>query len=255
MCYAVVAYVSFVVVALWAIAFLADWPIVRTIDGRAARPAWSAFLVDAGLLLLFALQHSVMARDGFKQCLERLVPAPAERATYVLAASLVLALAFGEWRALPATIWRVDVSPWNGTICIVYAIGWVVAIAATFMIDHWDFLGLRQAARNMRRRPYVPPPFMVRWLYTWVRHPMMLGLVVAFWATPHMTAGHLLFAAGATAYIAVGIRFEERSLRTHLGSDYDDYAARVPAIVPLRRATREFDGVSRWSASDAGPSS
>jgi len=234
MAYAVLAYATFLVATLWAIGFLSDWPIVHTIDGSPTRSLWLAVPVDVGLLLLFALQHSVMARDGVKQRLERLVPSSAERSTYVFAASVVLVLVFGEWQSLPASIWRVDVSPWTGAIWVAYGIGWLITIAATFMVDHWDFLGLRQAMSYVRRLHYAPPSFTARWLYAWIRHPMMLGLVIVFWATPYMTVGHLLFAGGMTAYIAVGIRFEERGLRKQLGSEYRDYAARVPAIVPRR---------------------
>jgi protein-S-isoprenylcysteine O-methyltransferase Ste14 len=223
--YALVAYLSFLAVTAWGIAFLADaGASPTTVDGPGRAAAW---VVDLGLLLLFAVQHTVMARDWFK----RLVPASVERATFVLAAGVALGLLFWQWRPIPGTLWHVIAQPWAGAIWVVYGIGWVIAIASTFMIDHWDFVGLRQArARGAGR----PPVFQERWLYAWVRHPLMLGLLIAFWATPWMTAGHLLFAVASSAYIAVGLQFEERGLRRQLGPVYEEYVARVPSLIPSR---------------------
>ncbi len=231
--YAGFAYAAFVAAALWAVGFLADAGAPTAVDGPVRLPAWSALLVDAGLLLIFAGQHSVMARAGVKRHLARIVPASAERSTYVLATGLVLGLLFWQWQPVPAVIWRVDRQPWAGVLWTVYALGWLIAVSATFMLDHLDFLGIRQA-RWRGPRPYQSPPFRERWLYAWVRHPMMLGLLIAFWATPRMTAGHLLFAAAGSGYIAVGLRFEERDLYRQLGDVYRDYADRVPALVPHR---------------------
>ena len=230
--YAIVAYLGFVAVVLWAIAFFADVDIVHTVDGRSDGSAWAAVLIDVSLLLLFAVQHSVMARDRFKRWLATVLPAVAERSTYVLAASVLLGLLFGQWRPIPTTVWRVGEPLAAAGIWTVYAIGWLVAVGATFMVDHLDFSGLRQAWWPSRRGPYEPPSFTNRWLYAWVRHPIMLGLLIVFWATPRMSVGHMLFAAAGSAYIAVGVRFEERDLRRQLGDDYIDYARRVPAIVP-----------------------
>jgi protein-S-isoprenylcysteine O-methyltransferase Ste14 len=234
MAYAMVAYLAFVATMLWAIAFLADVDIVPTVDRRHDGSGWMAVPVDAGLLLLFAVAHSVMARAGFKRWLARILPAKAERSTYVLVASLLLSLIFGLWRPLPATVWRVG-EPAGAAIWTAYAIGWVIAVGATFMVDHLDFSGLRQAWWPARWGPYDPPSFTTRWLYGFVRHPMMLGLLIVFWATPQMSLGHVFFAAAGSAYIAVGVRFEERDLRRQLGGVYVDYAKRVPAIVPARR--------------------
>jgi protein-S-isoprenylcysteine O-methyltransferase Ste14 len=230
--YALVAYATFVVATLWAVGFLADRWAPTTLDGRPGPNRGVSLLVDAGLLGLFAVQHSVMARDWFKRRAARLVPAQVERSTYVLVASLLLILLEATWQALPATVWSVTSPVWTTAIWIGYGIGWVTAVSATFMVDHLDFLGLRQALRPTG----APPPFMVRWLYTLVRHPMMTGLLVAFWATPHLTVGHLLFAAASTGYILLGIRFEERDLRAKYGRPYLDYAARVPALVPRPKA-------------------
>ena len=230
--YAIVAYVAFVAAVLWAIAFLADVDVVHTVDGRRDGSAWAAVLIDVALLLLFAVQHSVMARARFKRWLATFLPTAAERSTYVLIASVLLGLLFGQWRPIPTTVWRVGEPLAAASIWTVYAIGCLVAVGATFMVDHLDFSGLRQAWWPSRRGPYEPPSFTERWLYAWVRHPMMLGLLIVFWATPRMSLGHVLFAAAGSAYIAVGVRFEERDLRRQLGDDYIDYARRVPAVVP-----------------------
>jgi protein-S-isoprenylcysteine O-methyltransferase Ste14 len=235
--YAVVAYGSFLLSAAWAIGFLAGRGAPTSVDGAATSPAWLALVINAALLSVFAVQHSVMARPGFKRRLTRLIPAPAERSTFVLAASLLLFALLAWWQPVPAVLWHVG-APWSAAIWVVYGIGWVIVVWSTFMIDHGDFLGLKQAFRHLRRLGYRPPDFTERWLYAWCRHPMMLGLVIAFWVTPHMTAGHLFFAAAATAYIAVGIRFEERDLRAELGAEYAEYASRVPAVLPGPRNLR-----------------
>lgn len=237
--YAIAAYVAFVAVVLWAIAFLADVDVVHTVDGQHHGSVWAAVLIDAALLLLFAVQHSVMARAPFKRWLATVLPEAAERSTYVLTASVLLGLLFGQWRPIPATVWRVDDPVAAAGIWTVYAIGWMVAVGATFMVDHLDFSGLRQASWPSRQGPYESPSFTERWLYAWVRHPMMLGLLIVFWVTPRMSVGHVFFAAAGSAYIAVGVRFEERDLRRQLGDDYVDYSRRVPAIVPLRHGAGE----------------
>jgi protein-S-isoprenylcysteine O-methyltransferase Ste14 len=225
------AYAAFVAASFWGVLFLADVGPLPTVDSnRSAATGW-AVVIDLGLLLVFAVQHTVMARDSFKQWLTRSVPQHMERSTYVLAASLAMGLMFWQWQALPASVWDLHTQPWVLLVWVVYAVGWMVAIAATYMIDHWEFLGLRQGGW-LPARPSDSDSVSRRWLYAWVRHPMMLGLLVAFWATPSMTVGHLLFAIGGTSYIAVGVRFEERDLRRHLGSAYDDYARSVPQLLP-----------------------
>jgi methanethiol S-methyltransferase len=234
--YAVLAYSSFILATCWAFAFLADLGAApTTVDGPQRGPGWQALLIDGALLLAFAVQHSVMARGWFKRRLTRVLPAAVERSTYVLAAGLVLGLLFWQWRPLPGTVWQVSAQPWVAALWTLYGLGWVIAIAATFMIDHWDFLGLRQAWWDPRRGPYSGPGFIERWLYAWVRHPLMLGLLITFWATPRMTVGHLVFAVAATGYVVVGVHFEERDLRRSLGASYADYADRVPAVLPGSR--------------------
>jgi len=225
------AYAAFVAASCWGVLFLADLGPLPTVDSNGSAATGWAVVIDLALLLVFAVQHTVMARDGFKQWLTRAVPAEVERSTYVLAASLAMALMFWQWQALPASVWELHTQPWVFLVWVVYGVGWMIAIAATYMIDHWDFLGLRQAGW-LPARPSSSGTVSRRWLYAWVRHPMMLGLLVAFWATPSMTVGHLLFAIGASGYVAIGVRFEERDLRRRLGAEYDDYARSVPQLLP-----------------------
>jgi protein-S-isoprenylcysteine O-methyltransferase Ste14 len=234
--YAVLAYAAFVLASAWGVGFLADLSLApTTVDGPLRGSRWQALAVDAALLLLFALQHSVLARAGVKRAMARVLPAAAERSTFVLTSGLVLGLLFWQWRPLPGEVWTVSSQPWVALLWGLYALGWVVTFAVTFMVDHGDFTGLRQAGWDARRGAYTGPAFSERWLYAWVRHPMMLGLLIAFWATPRMTVGHLVFAVAAGGYIAVGLRFEERDLRRTLGATYDEYAARVPALLPSGR--------------------
>jgi protein-S-isoprenylcysteine O-methyltransferase Ste14 len=218
--YALVAYGAFLLSAAWAVVFLAGG-----LDGPATRPAGAALAIDGALLLAFAVQHTVMARAWFK----RLIPAPVERSTYVLAAGLLLLAVFGWWQAAPATVWRVG-GPWSAAIWVLFGAAWVLVVWSTFAVDHADFLGLKQAYVYLRRRAYREPPFTGGGLYALVRHPMMLGLFVTFWATPHMSVGHLAFAVASSAYIAVGIRFEERDLRARYGREYERYAGRAGAL-------------------------
>src|SRR3954447_13562624 len=231
--YAVLAYAVFLLVSAWAVGFLADlsWA-PTTVDGPVRGSRWPSLVIDAALLLAFAVQHSVMARAGVKRRLARAVPAAAERSTFVLASGLFLGLLFWQWHPLRGEVWTVSGQPWVALLWALYALGWIITIAVTFMVDHWDFTGLRQVRWDPRRGPYADPAFSERWLYAWVRHPMMLGLLIAFWATPRMTVGHLVFSVAATGYIAVGLRFEERDLYRKLGAVYADYAQRVPAVLP-----------------------
>lgn len=248
--YSVLAYSAFLAAAWWAIGFIARGfgAVPTSIDGRggtagrAGLPAWAALAADAGLLAVFAVQHSVMARAGFKRALARMLPGAAERSTYVLASSLALALTFWLWQPAPAVIWRVQDGPWAAAVWAVYALGWVVAVSATFMIDHLDFLGLRQAGwrPGQADRGAAEPELAERYLYRWIRHPMMLGLLIAFVATPVMTVGHAFFALASAGYIAFGVRLEERDLTAQLGAAYREYARRVPPVLPVPRRARRL---------------
>lgn len=226
--YALVAYVGFLAVTVWSVAFLANVHLLTTIDGDRSRSAAVAVGVNLALLGVFALQHSVMARDRVKGLMRRAVPAAAERSTYVLVTDLLLALVLWQWRPVDGWVWHVQDQRWRVVLWVCFGLGWALAVSATYMIDHLDFVGLRQAASGR----LTAGPFVERWAYAWVRHPLLLGLLIAFWATPDMSVGHLLFAGASTAYILVGLRLEERDLRRHLGQAYRDYAARTPALLP-----------------------
>jgi methanethiol S-methyltransferase len=220
---------GFHLVMLWALLFLAGVVVPRTVDGPHRAGTATAIAVDLGLLGLFALQHSVMARRSVKARLRAWVPEPLERTAYVLAPDLVLALLLLLWEPFGGRVWQLPSLVW-----VVYAAGWVLAVVSTSAVDQLELTGLRQAGWG---RPVQHGDLQTTGLYAVVRHPLMTGLVVVFWATPTMSASHLLFAVAATAYVLVGTRFEERDLRRTFGAAYDDYAARVPALVPgIRRA-------------------
>ena len=229
--YAVAVYLFFLAVLGYAAGFFADFGVPKGIDQGPHDAAPVAAAIDLLLLLLFAVQHTVMARPWFKRHWTRIVPEPAERATFVLAASLALALLFWLWRPIGGTIWNLPepgaVLLWAG-----YAAGWVVALSSTVLISHSDLFGLRQAWLHARHVSYSPPPFTERSLYRHIRHPLMAGFLIIFWSAPTMTAGHLLFAAAATGYVLAGIAFEEHDLVRSLGETYTAYRARVPALIP-----------------------
>ena len=230
--YGVIAYLLFLGVAVYMVGFLANAVVPRGIDEGASGSLAAAVVVNAALLGLFAVQHTVMARPGFKRWWIRFVPPAIERSTFVLATSLVLVLVVWLWQPMPATVWSLEAEWLRATLWAVYLLGWAIAVGSTFMIDHFDLMGLSQVVARARERPHVPPPFRTTLLYSVVRHPIMLGFLIAFWATPDMTQGRLLFALLATGYIVMGVRFEERDLRAHLGEVYDRYAAEVPSLVP-----------------------
>ncbi len=245
--YAVAAYAVFLLTFLYAIAFVSGLDFVpRHVDKGPDAPLAQALAIDVALLLLFAVQHSGMARPGFKRWWTRLVPPPVERSTYVLASSLVLILLFWQWRPLPAVVWLVD-GPARVALFALAACGWLLVLVGTFLINHFELFGLRQAWFHMRG---LPPdrdvPFVERAFYRIVRHPLMLGFLVAFWAAPTMTLGHLLFALATSGYILVAVRFlEERDLVAHYGETYRDYQRRVPMILPLPRRSARDSGAAR----------
>lgn len=232
--YAIATYVLFLAVFVYAIGFFADLAIPKGIDGGPAVPVPVAVGIDLLLLLLFAVQHTVMARGWFKRRWTQIVPAAAERTTFVLAATAVLALVFWQWQPLPAVVWSLS-GPSAALLLVVYAAGWALVLGSTFAINHFDLFGIRQASLFARGADYHPLPFTARGLYRFVRHPLMAGFLIVFWAAPTMTAGHLLFAAAATGYVLVGMAFEERDLRAAFGDVYRSYAERVPALIPLPR--------------------
>ena len=249
LCYAVACYLVMLAVTGYAFGFFAGAGVPKGIDDGARSPWALAVAIDAGLLLLFAVQHTVMARPWFKRRWTRLVPAPAERATFVVAASLALALLFWLWRPVRGTVWQLS-GVAGAVLWALYLAGWAVAWSATFMISHADLFGLRQAYLHWRGTAYRPPPFTERGLYGRIRHPLMAGFLVVFWAAPVMTLGHLLLATLATGYILAGIWFEERDARRDLGERYRAYAARVPALIPRPgQAGRRAGQAGRQAAS------
>ena len=245
--YAAAGYLLFLAVLGYAVGFFADVVVPTGIDQGPHGPVPVAAGIDLLLLSLFAVQHTVMARPWFKRRWTRIVPAPAERATYVVATSLALTLLFWLWRPLgDGTAWNLP-GPGAAVLWAGYAAGWAVAISSTFLISHTDLFGLRQAWLHARRATYSPPPFTERGLYRRIRHPLMAGFLIIFWSVPTMTAGHLLFAITATGYILAGIAFEEHDLRQSLGETYAAYRARVPALIP-RRSPRHPAMTRPWPA-------
>jgi protein-S-isoprenylcysteine O-methyltransferase Ste14 len=230
--YGGVCYLIFLGTLLYAVGFVGDLVVPKCVDAGPPGPSAEAVAVNLLLLGLFAVQHSVMARPGFKRFWTRLVPPPVERSTYVLASSLLLVLVFWQWRPLPGVVWEVRQPVAAAALWALFAAGWLVVLASSFLIDHFDLFGLRQVYLYAAGRPYVAPPFRTPALYRAVRHPIMLGFLIAFWATPVMTWGHLLFAATTTAYVFVGVGLEERDLRAAFGGAYEQYRQQVGMIVP-----------------------
>lgn len=218
------------------IVFLLDWLPWPRVDGASSLGVPAAIAVDAVLIALFGLQHTGMARTAIKQISQRYLPAELERATYVHFANAALALLVLAWQPVPGTLWSVDILPLRVLIYAVFAAGWALSAFGSYQIDHLYLLGIRQAWSWFRGAPYVPKPFQRHWLYEHVRHPILVGLILAFFATPEMTVGHLVFAAGLTAYMLIGTHFEEKDLAATFGADYRAYRDRVPALIPrLRR--------------------
>jgi len=232
--YGVVCYAIFFATFLYAIGFIGGFGVPRTLDGERNGPLLIAVAIDAGLLALFALQHSIMARDWFKKAWTRIVPQPLERSTYVLFSSAALIFLFWQWRPLGGVIWSVDDATARIALRALFAFGWALLLLSTFLINHFDLFGLRQVWLVLVDKPYTSLKFATPGPYKVVRHPLYVGWLFAFWMTPVMSSAHLLFAALATGYILVAIQFEERDLVRHHG-EYADYRKRVPMLAPFTK--------------------
>ena len=233
--YGSLSYLIFLGTFLYALGFVGNFGVPRTLDGAAGGPLWVAFAVDAGLLALFAVQHSVMARPWFKDWWTRLVPRPLERSTYALFSSLALLLLFWQWRPLGGVVWHVEDPLGRLVLWALFAFGWGLVLVSTFLINHFDLFGLRQVYLHQRGREYTQSGFRTPLFYKFVRHPLLLGFIIAFWATPRMTVGLLVFAVATTAYMLIAIRLEERDLGSVHGAAYEEYRKQVPMLLPLPR--------------------
>ena len=229
------SYLIFLGTFLYAICFIGNFGVPRTLDGAASGPLGVSFAIDAGLLALFAVQHSVMARKWFKDWWTRMVPRPIERSTYVLFSSLALILLFWQWRPLGGEVWSVEDTVGRLVLRALFAFGWGLVLVSTFLINHFDLFGLRQVWLHLLGRSDKPVRFVTPGPYRVVRHPLYVGWLFAFWMTPVMTLAHLLFSIATTAYILLAIQFEERDLLREHGETYQSYRRSVPMLVPFSR--------------------
>ena len=246
--YAVICYGIFLVTFLYAIGFVSNVFVPRAIDGPQQSSLIQGLIIDALLLSVFALQHSIMARPAFKRWWTKMVPQAAERSTYVLASSLALILVFAFWQPLGGSVWSVTSRSLVLLLNVISALGWITVLVSTFMIDHFDLFGLRQGWFAMVGRPYQSIGFRVPAFYRFVRHPLYVGFLLAFWAAPTMTVTHLLFALLTSGYIFVAVQFEEHDLEAALGSAYRDYRERVPMFVPFLKSLRRHGSDSARTA-------
>lgn len=237
--YGISSYLFFLVVFMYFIAFVGDFVIPgfvpKTISHGAPGSGMGAAVMDIFLLSLFGLQHSVMARSGFKAWWTRIIPTPIERSTYVLASSLFLGLAMWLWQPIDGIVWQVESTTAVYVLYGLFAFGWLLIFAATFLTDHFDLFGLRQVYLHLVRKTYTHVPFKTVFLYKFIRHPMMLGILISFWSVPTMTVGHLVFSIVFSLYVMIGIHFEERGLLKALGHEYAAWRSKTPMIFPIGR--------------------
>lgn len=231
--YSLVAYLAFFGSILYAIGFIGNLVVPKAIDTGTGQSSLLAITINCGLMALFALQHSVMARPFFKRWITRYIPEAIERSTYVLLSSVALSIIFWLWQPMTEQIWRVESLPGILAISGLYFLGWVVVFLSSFMINHFELFGLKQVYDYCKEKQSIDTPFTVRYFYAFVRHPLMLGFLIAIWAAPVMSAGHLLFSLVLTIYILLAVKYlEEKDLRRAIGDEYEAYSKRVPMVVP-----------------------
>lgn len=232
--YGITGHLLFLAIYVWLAGFVGNFIVPRSIDFPASNSVPLAVAIDLGLVALFGLQHSIMARPAFKRVWTRIVPPPIERSTYVFASCAVTALLMWQWQAVDLVIWDVRHPAGRWLLHGLFTAGWLMVPMVSLMIHHFDLFGTRQVWLFLRGREYTPLPFRTPLLYGRVRHPLYIGWMIAFWATPMMTAGHLLFAAAMTAYMLMAVVFEERDLIAHFGHQYEEYRSQVPMFIPWR---------------------
>jgi protein-S-isoprenylcysteine O-methyltransferase Ste14 len=234
--YGVTGYLLFLAIYAWLAAFVGDLLVGHSVDSPASDSMAQALAIDLGLIVLFGLQHSIMARPAFKQAWTRIVPQPIERSTYLYATCAVTALLIWQWRPAALVVWDVQHPAGRWLLHGLFAFGVLLVPAVSLMIHHFDLFGMRQVWLHLRGREYTSLAFRTPLLYSQIRHPLYVGWAIFFWATPTMTAAHLLLAAGMTGYMLLAVVFEERDLIAHFGQEYEEYRKRVPMFVPRRRA-------------------
>jgi protein-S-isoprenylcysteine O-methyltransferase Ste14 len=238
--YGVIAYLMFLIAFLYAIGFVGNLIVPKSIDSGTEAPFWTGLLINVLLLSIFAMQHSVMARPAFKKWITGIISPAIERSTYVLLSSLALLLVYWQWQPITTIVWKAE----NETIAMiltgVFFFGWLFVLLSTFMINHFELFGLKQIFDNLKDKLAEDMEFQANFFYKIVRHPIMLGFIIAFWATPLMTVGHLIFSVTTTVYIIIAIKyFEEKDLRKLIGKEYEDYQNRVPMIIPFTKRGKE----------------